>query len=146
MKNFDEAASYISGKKYQAALPVMEKCYKENPENPITASYYGVCLAFASPPKFELAEKLCIEAIKKEIYNSKLYSNLALVYYRWGKRYEAIITLENALKWDPNNKEALALRKKLKIRREPVFSFLPRDNILNIIFGKIRHKLLGPLE
>lgn len=146
MDTLSEGISYISMKKYQSALPVMEKCYKENPNNPAIASYYGVCLAFASPPKFELAERLCKEAIKKEIYNANFYVNLALVYYKQGKRYEAIITLENALRWDPNNKEALLLRKKLKIRREPVFSFLPRDNILNIIFGKIRHRLLGPLE
>jgi tetratricopeptide (TPR) repeat protein len=140
-----QAFNYINQRKYQAALPVFKKCYEADPENPIIKSFYGLCLAFDNPPKFELAEKLCKEAIAKELYNSSLYVNLAWVYHRQGKRYESIVMLEYALKWDENNKEALYLRKILKVRRQPVFKFLPRSHFLNIIFGKIRHKLLGPL-
>ncbi|OGF61811.1 MAG: hypothetical protein A2Y62_20530 [Candidatus Fischerbacteria bacterium RBG_13_37_8] len=139
------AFGYISQRKYQAALPVFRKCYESDPENPVIKSFYGLCLAFDNPPKFELAEKLCKEAITKELYNASLYVNLAWVYNRQGKRYESIVMLEYALRWDEKNRDALYLRKLLKIRRAPVFSFLPRSSFLNVVFGRIRHKLLGPL-
>jgi len=146
MSGTDEGFFYITKRKYQAALPVFKKCYEQDPANPIIKSFYGLCLAFDVPPQYDLAEKLCKEAIGKEIYNSSLYVNLAWVYYREAKRPECILMLEYALKWDSSNKEAIFLRKKMQVRRSPVLPFLSRSNFLNIFLGRIRHKMLGPLD
>jgi hypothetical protein len=49
-------------------------------------------------------------------------------------------SLFDGLSHDPNNKPINKILDGIGRRREPVISFLPRDNVLNVHLGKKRHE------
>ena len=55
-------------------------------------------------------------------------------------RGRAVDALFDGLSYDPDNKPINKILDGIGRRREPVVSFLPRDNILNVYFGKKRHE------
>jgi hypothetical protein len=87
---------------------------------------------------------LCQHAIKREFYNPENYLNLAQTYLLAGDRGGAVSAIRDGLKIDSNHQDLRDLQRDLGFRREPVFPFLNRDNILNRILGKIRHSLSPP--
>jgi hypothetical protein len=87
--------------------------------------------------------KLCQHAIKIEFYQPENYLNLARTHLLDGERRGAVRAIEKGLKIDPHHLELLALQREIGFRREPVLSFLSRDNPLNRFLGRLRHKTTG---
>ena len=58
-----------------------------------------------------------------------------------GDRKTAVTSFQRALKVDPRYPLIPDLLRKMGIRRPPVLSFLPRNHWLNVVLGKLRHRL-----
>lgn len=126
---------------YAAALRVLSPIYTDPTVSlPLGLSYYGLCLAKAER-KYNAAIKACQSAIEQQFYDSRHYVNLIRVYLAAGSRKKAVETLEKALARMPKDDEILALRDEMGYRSRPPFPSLSRDNVLNLVGGKLRHRL-----
>lgn len=109
-------------------------------------SYLGYGLA-QTQKQVEKGRKYCLHGVKIEWFNSENYYNLARTCLL-SERYksEAVGAVTDGLKIDPEHSGLLALHKELGPRRPPVLGFLSRGNILNRIFGALRHQLTKPMK
>jgi len=108
---------------------------------PLLNSYLAYCIAKERGKRREAIE-LCIEAINDDPEDPLLYLNLARVYILAGQKKNALKVLRQATKRG-GDELVMRLIKKLGIRKEPVLPFLHRENPVNILLGKLRHKFLG---
>jgi len=87
--------------------------------------------------------KLCEHAVKIQYYEPDNHLNLARVQLMTSDRKGAVASIARGLKLDPNHKGLKELRLDIGVRRRPVIPFLSRTNLLNQLFGRLRHKLTG---
>jgi tetratricopeptide (TPR) repeat protein len=103
-------------------------------------SWFGLALTLAKG-RSEEAVKLCEQAIKRNFLDPDLFCNLGIVYLRNGRRALAFEALKKGLRVQPGHARTLEELERYERRSLPVFPFLHRDNTLNILFGKMRHRL-----
>lgn len=102
-------------------------------------SYYGLCIA-ALRKQYSDGIKYCQLSLKVQSSNPEHYENMAKIHLLGRSRARAVEALFDGLSHDPNNKPINKILDEIGRRREPVISFLPRDNPLNIHLGKKRHE------
>lgn len=100
---------------------------------PLLKSYLGYCLT-REKKDAQKGIALCEEALRLEPANSLHYLNLARIFLLVGRKPKAIAMLRKGLKFQ-RNKAIIELLQSLGVRREPVFSSLPRDHPLNRYAG-----------
>lgn len=113
----------------------------QEPGNPIPKSFLGYLTAIFHKKTFQGLE-MCLEAVKMEKEEPLLYLNLAKVYFLMNDRYHAIQAIQTGLKYrhSPFRNELMNFYRQIGIRRKPPISFLPRNNPLNVIIGKMMRK------
>ncbi len=102
-------------------------------------SYYGLCIA-ALRKQYSDGIKYCQLSLKVQSSNPEHYENQAKIHLLARARGRAVDALFEGLSHDPNNKPINKILDGIGRRREPVITFLPRDNVLNVYFGKKRHE------
>jgi tetratricopeptide (TPR) repeat protein len=102
-------------------------------------SYYGLCIA-ALRKQYSDGIKYCELSLKVQPSNSEHYENQGKIHLLARSRARAVDALLNGLSYDPNNKGINRVLDSIGRRRPPVIGFLPRDNFLNVYFGKRRHE------
>jgi tetratricopeptide (TPR) repeat protein len=102
---------------------------------PKVKAWHGYCLA-REKKDFRNGISLCEEALLKEPNNSDIYLALGRIYLFAGLRGPAIKTLQEGLRID-HNKEIYRLLSSVGMRKSPAFSFLGRENRLNIVTGRL---------
>ena len=102
-------------------------------------SYYGLCIA-ALRKQYSDAMKYCQLSLKVQPKNPEHYENLAKVHLLARSRSRAVNALFQGLEQDPNHAGINKVLDNIGRRQEPVISFLPRNNALNIYLGKKRHE------
>ncbi len=102
---------------------------------------YGVALKHR---KVQEGRRLCQHAVQLEFYQPENLLNLARVELLAGNRRGAHKALQQGLALDRDHAELLALRREMGFRRRPVFRFLSRDNVLNVLIGRVRHAFRRP--
>lgn len=102
-------------------------------------SYYGLCIA-ALRKQYSDGIKYCQLSLKVQSSNPEHYENQAKIHLLARSRARAVDALFEGLSHDPNNKPINKILNGIGRRREPVISFLPRDNVLNVYLGKKRHE------
>ncbi|MEO1368033.1 MAG: hypothetical protein AAFX50_12735 [Acidobacteriota bacterium] len=88
--------------------------------------------------------KLCRMAVRMELYqteNFELLARTCLLAPRY--RRLAYAALREGLAIDPTSPELRSVHRELGVRRPPVLPFLARSNVLNRLFGAVRHLLLS---
>lgn len=113
--------------------------------NPYYLSFLGVSMGRAEH-RWDTAVDLCKTALKMKRNEAQFHLNLAEVYSRAGNRDDAIEVVDQALTCFRGDARFKRVREDLGRRRSPVFSLLEREHVLNRFFGKIRHRILGPLR
>ena len=76
-------------------------------------------------------------------YQPENYLNLARTQLLANDRRGAVSAIQGGLKIDPHQEDLLELQRQIGVRREPVLSFLSRDNLINRILGRLRHNVTG---
>lgn len=143
MADFKECLKHVRDRQHEEALLHVRRALEVAPKNPFYLSYTGLLTASAER-RFRDAEELCLEALAIRHNHPQLYLNLAQVYQNAGRIQEAIEVLEKALLSTGRDSRIRRARKQMGERREPVFSFLHRKHPLNQMFGKLRHRFMGP--
>jgi tetratricopeptide (TPR) repeat protein len=100
-------------------------------------SYYGLCLAMVKH-KYAEALKYCNISIKANFMEPEHRINLALVYLERDDRKNAVQNLEAGLRLQPSNKRIRKVFAEIGRRKPVTFSFLHRNNPINVFFGRLR--------
>jgi len=133
----EEGIRAVNGGNTLIALVHFEKAAQLEP-TPVICSYLAYCLA-KERGTFKKAIALCQEAILAEPRNTVHYLNLGRIYLLAKKKAIAIDTFRKGLKFGKNQQIVKELNG-LGLRKEPVFSFLARENFLNKLCGIIYKK------
>jgi len=107
-------------------------------------SYLGLGLAVRQDRVREGIE-LCERAIRLEFYEPLHYIHLAKIQIYGGRKRAALKTIRDGLRVAPGNKSLEKLRCLFGFRRPRVLRFLGRGHYLNVLLGRWRHKLFGPI-
>jgi tetratricopeptide (TPR) repeat protein len=102
-------------------------------------SYLGHGIA-REQRRFQDGIRLCKHGIKIEFYQAENYLNLARTLLLIERKEAAVRAVRDGLAVDRKNRELLLLRRELGVRRSPVLSFLSRENPVNVLLGRLRHR------
>lgn len=121
--------------RYKEALIVFEEdlCFTQHPT---ATSYYAISLAHVEG-NYDKAISLCLMAAEKEFYNPEIYLNLGRVFLLNGQKAVAVRAFRKGLKYDSGNMNLLVELKQLGVRKKPVITFLPRQNLFNRYLGRL---------
>ena len=121
--------------RYKEALSIFEEdlCFTQHPT---ATSYYAVSLANVEG-NYDKAISLCLMAAEKEFYNPEIYLNLGRVFLLNGQKAVAVRAFRKGLKYDNCNMGMLVEMKRLGLRKRPVITFLPRQNLFNRYLGRL---------
>ncbi len=120
------------------ALLQLESAHSIEPL-PSVKSKLAYCIA-KERRQYKKAQNLCLEALHAEPANPDHYYHLSRIHLLTGKKRQAIKTLRKGLKFKRHQLIIDELTR-LGVRRDPVFTSLPRDHVLNRCFGILFTKL-----
>ena len=143
MVEFREGVQLLKNEYADKALPKLRRAFETDKNNPYYTSFLGVCLARAEH-RWDEASDLCEKAILLKRTEIQFHLNLIEVYALAGRREQALLTLDHAVKSIGNDGRLKRLRGKLVKRRAPMIPFLNRDHFLNRALGKLRHRFSDP--
>lgn len=134
----DRALSKLNANDDLDAMYLFEEAEKLR-STPKARSYLAYCRAKV---KFEFSDALrvCTQALKEEPRIADHYLNLSRIYLFVNKRGPALQLIRKGLRLGSHPQLKLEL-KKFEKRKQPVFSSLPRDHILNRKLGKFLSRL-----
>jgi tetratricopeptide (TPR) repeat protein len=89
------------------------------------------------------AVELCREVAGPDIDDVEVFYNLALAEYKLNNRRRALQALQRGLSIDAGNPELRRLHALMGSRRQPLISFLGRDNPVNKWLGKLTYSKPG---
>lgn len=101
-------------------------------------SYTGLCQVLLGERE---GISLCRKSAKTANPKVENICNLALAELQLNKRSNAITAIKNGIKLDPKNTQLKKLKSRLDTRRKPFIPFISRDNVANILIGKITYKI-----
>ena len=122
----------------RVALLQFEMAHALKPQ-PGVKSKLAYCLA-KERRQYQQAMALCREALQVEPDNPDHYYQLSRIYMVAGQKHKAIKSLRKGLKFKRHQLIIDELNR-LGARKEPVFSSLPREHILNRCAGVLLSKL-----
>jgi len=144
--------SFLAKGRKREAYELLQSAVVKYDDDPFLLSYFGYLTAFIAGKYRNGIEscKLAITLFEKKVLsdeennetklNAVLYLNLGRTYLAWGKKKDAVDTLQKGLRFDKQNKELLAELAKLGIRKFIPISFLDRSNPINDLVGKMLRK------
>ena len=138
---FRRAEACIVRGNFDKAEELLAETLKISPDNPTYLSYYGLCIGMLGD--LGEAEKYCLRAAKLSPVNPIILVNLGRILLEQGYRKEARDQFSRAYAIDNTNSAAALELSGMGVRRQPPLPFLARTNPLNIMLGKVRHRLLG---
>jgi tetratricopeptide (TPR) repeat protein len=131
------AGRFLETGDVEAAEASLRQGLDRVPEHPECVAYLAVCLA-AGKRKYVTAEKLVTNIINKNPYDSTAWYALGRVNLLGGRRDQAFKNFEKAKRVSRGDRNIEVIVDEMDPRREPVISFLPRNNVVNIWFGRLR--------
>jgi predicted Zn-dependent protease len=134
---------YLRQNRLREAANSFRAVFKNNPDNPLYLSYYGMIVAIAEDC-LQDGLTFCQAAIQREPYQADLYLNLSRIYQHAHQRQKALETLVQGMSYDQSQLLFREMRR-MGVRRKPFFSKLSRDNPLNVMMGRLTHRLRKPV-
>ncbi|VAW91036.1 hypothetical protein MNBD_GAMMA23-2574 [hydrothermal vent metagenome] len=141
---FFQATQLYIRKEYGSAIPYFLHAIRSEGNNSFHSNeymaFYGLCLIRLG--NCDEGFNKCVVASEKELTNPEVFVYLAKAAIIMLRRKIALRAISQGLAIKPAHLELKLLRKGMGIRSKPLLGFLSRDNILNILFGKLRCKLM----
>lgn len=135
----DEGRAAFAARDLLRAHAAFERAHRRDPQDPFARSWYGLTLVLVERNS-NLGVVLCDEALRVHGPDPELLLNQARLHLALRHRERAVRALVRGLELWPDDPRLLAARDALGIRRPPVISFLSRNNPLNRILGRLRHR------
>jgi tetratricopeptide (TPR) repeat protein len=136
---FAQGLQFLKRNRLAEACNAFRRAFKQNPDNPLYLSYYGLIVALAED-NLQDGVNFCRAAIYRAAYEPQCYLNLCKVYSKAGQRKKALEALLKGLNFEKNNTLLKMEMKRMGIRRKSFLPFLPRDHFLNKSIGMFTHK------
>ena len=133
------AKRLIEEDRHRDAEIYLRQALERVPDHKECQAYIAVCLA--GKRKFVSAEKLAKNVVRNNPFDAISYYALGRVNLLGARRGSAFRNLERARNLATGDQEMEGAVEDLDPRRPPVIPWLPRNNFLNIMFGKWRAAL-----
>jgi tetratricopeptide (TPR) repeat protein len=124
---------------FQAAIDQERQEGTKNPRMKYV-SYLGLALVMANG-RSEEGVKLCEQAVKREFFDADLFCNLGIAYLRDRQKKQAFEAFQKGLNIKPGHRRIQEELDRYDRRSYPVFTFLPRTHPINVLAGRVRHRL-----
>jgi Flp pilus assembly protein TadD len=138
---FRRAEACIVRGKFEKAEELLAEALLISSENPLYLSYLGLCIGMRGD--LGEAQKLCSKAAKLSPHSPIVLVNLGRVLLEQGYRKEARDFFSKAYSLDNTSSPAALELSGMGVRRQPVIRSLARSHPLNLMLGKMRHRMLG---
>ncbi len=136
---YEKGRAAFAARDLDAAHQAFERAHRREPREPRFMSWYGVTLVLVEKNS-NLGVVLCDEALRTAGPDPELLLNQARVHVALRQRERSVRAIVRGLELWPQDPRLIAARDALGIRRPPVISFLSRNNPLNRVLGRLRHK------
>jgi hypothetical protein len=127
------------GRDLLAAHHHFERAHRADPREPRAMSWYGVTLVLVER-NMTLGTSFCDQALRGAPTDPELLLNLARVQLALNQRVRASKAIARGLQAWPEHPGLRLARDEMGTRRAPVVPFLSRDNPLNRLLGRLRHR------
>jgi hypothetical protein len=138
-RSLAEGLAAFAARDLAGAHAAFERAHRASPREPRAMSWYGVTLVLVER-NITLGISLCDAALRPAPSDPELLLNSARVHLALNQRQRAARAITRGLVAWPDHPGLLAARLALGTRRAPVIPFLARDNPLNRVFGRLRHR------
>lgn len=132
----NQGIDHYDEKDLESAHQCFKKAYNLDPEGAKANSWYGLTLALVED-KVQKGLDFCKKAILSNIPDALFYRNIGQVYLKFNNKHLAVTAFQKGLSIDKGNSQILKLWRTIGIRRKPFLKFLPRENFLNKMLGKM---------
>jgi tetratricopeptide (TPR) repeat protein len=122
------------------AHAAFERAHRRDSRDPRAISWYGLTLALVEK-NWSLAIGYCDQAARSPNPEPIFFLNQARVHLALSQRERAVRALTRGLEAFPDDPALRLAQETMGTRHRPMFSFLPRGNVLNIWLGRLRHRL-----
>jgi Flp pilus assembly protein TadD len=136
---FEEGRDAFASRDLEGAHAAFERAHRRDSRDPRFMSWYGVTLVLVERNS-NLGVLLCDEALRAAGPDPELLLNQARVHLSLNQRERAVRAITRGLELFPDDARLAAARDGLGMRRPPVLSFLSRNNPLNRLLGRLRHR------
>jgi predicted Zn-dependent protease len=134
-----EGLAAFAAQELPRAHAAFERAHRRTPQDPRAMSWYGVTLVLVER-NITLGISLCDAALRPAPNDPELLLNSARVHLALHQRQRATRAITRGLLAWPDHPGLQAARDALGDRRAPVIPILPRDNPLNRLLGRLRHR------
>lgn len=140
---FTQAVELYNKHEFGTSIPYFLHAMRNIPKGDYRANeylcFYGLCLIRLG--NRDEGFNKCIVAAEAELKNPEVFALLARAAITMSRRRIAIKAISQGLTIEPQYAKLVNLRNELGIRREPLLGFLSRNNLVNILLGKLAYKL-----
>jgi hypothetical protein len=136
---YEEGVAAFLARDPSAAHGAFERAHRRAPRDPRYMSWYGLTLVLVER-NWSLGVLLCDEALRSAGPDPELLLNQARAHLALKQRVRSVQAIERGLASWPDHPGLRAARDALGLRRPPVIRFLSRNNPLNVLLGKVRHR------
>ena len=133
------ARTFMGADKFADARQLLLNALQVKPNDPLCRAMLAHCTAALDSNSLE-SLPMC-EAAAREVRNPEILYHLGSVHLLQENRRKAVQVFDEALVLDPRYVPILAMLEKIGRRKPPVFSFLSRDNALNVRLGKLLKRM-----
>ncbi len=136
---WEEGRAAFFARDLSAAHGAFERAHRRDPRDPRLMSWYGVTLVLVEKNS-NLGVQLCDQALRLAGPDPELLLNQARVHLALNQRERAVRAIVRGLELWPRDARLVAARDAIGMRRAPVIGFLSRNNPLNRVLGRLRHR------
>jgi hypothetical protein len=136
---FEQGRAAFATRDVEGAHVAFERAHRRSPREPRFMSWYGVTLVLVERNS-NLGVMLVDQALRLGGPDPELLLNQARVHLALNQRERAVRALLRGLELWPEDPRLLAAKDALGTRRAPVVPFLSRNNPLNRLLGRLRHR------
>jgi hypothetical protein len=130
----------------EAAHRMVEQIPGAPPQALVASAYYGFLHGTVGGHPREALE-LCRKASRAVFWEPRVFEFLARMELLVGSRSAALGAVQRGLQLSASDRELNSLRRSLGMRQPPPLTFLDRGHPINVMLGKIRHRMqTGPVR
>jgi hypothetical protein len=134
----EEGLAAFAARDVTGAHAAFERAHRRDPRDPVYMSWYGLTLVLVERNS-NLGVSLLDQALRGGP-SPELLLNSARAHLALNQRERAVRAVARGLELFPGDASLVAAKDALGWRAKPVVSFLSRNNPLNRLLGRLRHR------
>jgi tetratricopeptide (TPR) repeat protein len=136
---WEEGLAAFLARDLAGAHAAFERAHRRDPRNPTLMSWYGLTLVLVEKNS-NLGVSLIDQALRAAGPSPELLLNSARVHLALNQRERAVRAISRGLELWPEDPRLALAQTAMGTRSAPVLGFLSRNNPLNRVLGRLRHR------